>query len=120
MAQSKTAKILSIEEQITALEKKKKEYLQEQKEIDRKARNHRLCKRGGYVEKYLPDIIDFTEEQFEIFVKKVLLTPFTTRAINEIKAQAETINTEPQNGSAAVQNGEAASPKGEETARRAS
>jgi len=45
-----------------------KQLEKQQAERDRKARNHRLCKRHGFIEKMLPDIIDLTDEQYESFV----------------------------------------------------
>ena len=41
----------------------------QQKEQDRKVRNHRLCKRHGLIESLLPDIINLTDKQFEDFVR---------------------------------------------------
>ena len=40
-----------------------------QKAEERKARNHRLCERGGIVEKLLPDLASLNKEQFDIFFK---------------------------------------------------
>jgi hypothetical protein len=65
-------------------EKELKELLKKKKEEDRKARNHRLCERGGKVEKVLPDLIRLTEDQFEIFVQKTLLTGFAARILKEL------------------------------------
>jgi hypothetical protein len=62
--------------QIEASEKKiqeEKKHLKllerKQTERDRKDRNHRLCRRHGYLESVLPEIINLTEEQFQEFVK---------------------------------------------------
>ncbi|MCL2798623.1 MAG: DUF3847 domain-containing protein, partial [Firmicutes bacterium] len=68
------------------LEKEKKQLINEQKEEVRKMRTHRLCKRGGLVEKLLPDIIAFTDEQFDLFVDNTLLIADTKRIIAEIKS----------------------------------
>jgi hypothetical protein len=61
-----------------------KKLLQEQKAAERKARNHRLCKRGGIVEKLLPGLPGLSDEQFDTFVQKVLLTPHTTKIMSEL------------------------------------
>ena len=61
-----------------------KKLLQQQKAEERKARNHRLCKRGGLVEKFLPDLARLTDEQFDIFVEKTLLTPHTAKVLTEL------------------------------------
>ena len=58
-----------------------KELLQQQKAQARKDRNHRLCKRGGQVEKLLPSLAELTEEQFETFVQKTLLTGFAEKIL---------------------------------------
>jgi restriction endonuclease S subunit len=61
----------------------------EQKEAERKARDQRLFKRGGIVEKHLPDLIGLTDKQFDVFIEKVLLTPHTSRIIASLKAENE-------------------------------
>jgi len=45
-----------------------KQLEKQQAERDRKDRNHRLCKRHGFIESLLPDIISLTEEQFQGFI----------------------------------------------------
>jgi len=73
----------TLEEQIQAAQTKKersknrlKELLQQQKEKDRTARTHRLCKRMGMLENMLPDIITLTDEQFEVFLKRTTANSF--------------------------------------------
>ena len=58
--------------------------LQQQKTAERKARNHRLCERGGKIESLLPALAKLTEEQFHTFVEKTLLTPHTKRVLDEL------------------------------------
>ena len=79
MAKTKIEKIRGIEEQIQQLENERKRLLQQHKEQERKARTNRLCKRGGLLEKMLPDTITLTDEQFQTFMEKTMLTPFTRR-----------------------------------------
>jgi hypothetical protein len=67
MGQSTTQRIESIQTQIQELEKQQKQLLQRQKEAERKARTHRLCKRGGEIEKNLPGIDTLSEEEFKAF-----------------------------------------------------
>ena len=78
-------KIASIEEEMRQLEKRKKEYLQKEKEAERKARNHRISKRGGFLESVLPALKEFSDEQFEAFIKRTLLTDYAAREMNKIK-----------------------------------
>ena len=78
----------TLEEKIAAAQKEAeqkqsrlKTLLQKQKAEERKARNHRLCKRGGIIEKLLPDLIRLTDEQFDDFVEKTLLTGYAEKVI---------------------------------------
>ena len=75
--------------------------MQQQKKEERKARNHRLCERGGKVESLLPGLAKLTDEQFHIFVEKTLLTPHTKRILDELFPDKTTTgqsggNTAPQ------------------------
>ena len=80
-------KLTSVEEQIRQLENQKKLLLQQQKTQDRKARDHRLCKRGAYLEKIMPDTIPLTDEQFYQFLDKTLAGDYARRALDGIKAK---------------------------------
>ena len=53
-----------------------------QKEQERKARNHRLCSRGGYLEGKLPETITLTDEQYYSFLEKTLFTEHSRRILN--------------------------------------
>ncbi len=70
--------------QIEQYEKQLKTLVKKQNEKDRKERTHRLCERGGAVEKLLPGLIRLTPEQFDNFVQKVLLTPYTKQILDEL------------------------------------
>ncbi|MCL2079817.1 MAG: DUF3847 domain-containing protein [Oscillospiraceae bacterium] len=61
-----------------------KKLLQEQKAEERKARNHRFCKRGGFMEKLLPDLALLTDEQFETFFKKTTANNYGRNALAEL------------------------------------
>ena len=50
-------------------EKELNKLLKEQKEKDRAARTHRLCKRMGLLESMLPDTILLTESRFIILIQ---------------------------------------------------
>ena len=97
--------------QIEASEKKIQEELRrlkqlgrQQKEQDRKDRNHRLCKRHGFLESILPVIINLTEEQFQTFVKNHIANKHGIAAISNLLEQTTqldttaTADTKPQNG----------------------
>ena len=78
---------LRFEEEIRQLENKKKRLIQEQKEQERKDRTNRLCKRMGLFEKLLPDTIPLTEEQFQTFLEKTVLTEHSRRILDGLTAQ---------------------------------
>ena len=65
-----------------------KKLLQEQKADERKARNHRFCKRGGFMEKLLPDLALLTDEQFETFFKKTAASNYGRNALAELVPSA--------------------------------
>jgi hypothetical protein len=91
---------------IEQYEAQMKDLLQKQKLQEKKDRTHRLCERGGIVEKLLPGLIRLTPEQFDTFVQEVLLTPFTKRVLDRLAPPAEQ-----QNGGDTAQSGEAAAPE---------
>ncbi len=82
-----------------------KDLLKRQKKEERKARTHRLCERGGLVEKLMPDLIRLTTEQFEVFVEKALLTGYAAKILSGLlpppaKPQDDT-ETAPDGGATA-------------------
>ncbi|MCL2199418.1 MAG: DUF3847 domain-containing protein [Defluviitaleaceae bacterium] len=58
-----------------------------QKTVDDDARNHRLCKRHGLLESFLPITIDFTDEQYEKFVKQHITNKHGIAALANITGQ---------------------------------
>jgi len=89
----------TIEERIEArLEEKRqleaqiKKLLQEQRTQKNKERTHRLCKRGGLVEKYLPELIELTDDQFQVFINKCLLSNYTMKTLSELVATNENLD----------------------------
>ena len=88
-----------------------KKLIQEQKAEERKARNHRFCKRGGYMEKLLPSLALLTDEQFESFFKNTTANNYGRKAL------AELVPPEPE--SAAVQSDGDTEPQATETANTA-
>jgi hypothetical protein len=84
MAMSKRDKIAAVELEIEQLLNQKKELIAQQKEIDRKDRTNRLCKRGGYIESVLPDTISLTNEQFQELMKRTLLTDYARRILSSL------------------------------------
>ena len=115
------AKRRTPEEQIEAVKKELEQkqarlekLLKDQKKQDDKARTHRLCKRGGKVEKLFPRLIEMSEEQFETFIQKTLLTGYAEKIINQILSPPSP--AKPQGKKDTTQDGESAAPKPEEAA----
>ena len=80
-------KITGVEEQIKQLENCKRELLQQQKTQERKERDRRLCSRGAYLEKIVPDTIPLTDEQFYQFINKTLQTDYARKILDGLKKQ---------------------------------
>ena len=68
-------------------QKRLKQLQNQQSEMERKARTHRMCKRHGYQESVLPELADLTDEQFEMFVKQHIANQHGRRALANIMAQ---------------------------------
>nr|AGS52514.1 hypothetical protein [uncultured bacterium contig00005] len=83
--------------------------LQQQKAQDRKERAHRLCSRGALVEKLLPGLAELTDEQFDVFVNKTLLTGYAERTLRQL-LPAEPESGAGRNGGADAQQGGDAKP----------
>jgi len=77
MSKSTSQKLETVQAEIEQLNNRKKLLLQKQKADERKARTHRLCQRGGYLEKILPGYKDLSEEEFFAFANDRLLPWYT-------------------------------------------
>ena len=84
-------KPLTLEERLEQvnkdLEKLKKEkdgILKEQSQEREKVRLNRIYQRGEAVENQLPALKEITEEQFKLFLEKVVLTPHSRTALADI------------------------------------
>ena len=80
-------------EEIRQRENRLKELLQKQKDLDRKARTHRLCERGGYLESVLPDTIPLTLEQFKAFINKTLTTDFASKTLHALTMPCRSLSS---------------------------
>jgi predicted nuclease with TOPRIM domain len=96
--------------EMNELQKKHDELLAKYNAEEQKKRTHRLCKRGGYVEKYLPEIIGLTDKQFYSYVEKVMLTDDARFILMAISEEPET-PTVPPTDVATAQGGENAALK---------
>jgi len=80
-----------------------KELKNEHKENERSKRNHRLCKRHGYIESVLPESLQLTDEQFETFVKQHIANQHGRRALAALLEQTAK-NTTPATEEVKAQN----------------
>jgi len=93
MAQTKLQQqIEASAKRIQEEQKRFKSLEKQQAERDRKDRNHRLCKRHGFLESILPDTINLTEEQFQEFVKNHIANKHGIAAIADYMAKNATSN----------------------------
>ena len=111
------AKRKTVEQQIAeTMEKIKQEQnalkklQKKQTEQNNKARNHRLCKRHGFLESILPDLIDLTDEQYQKFVKQHIANSHGINALEKIKVQASTTPQKPAEATAQSANTAIAKP----------
>jgi len=102
MAKTTAEKIANKDERIQQLMNEKKQLIQKQKADERRTRTSRLCRRHGLLEKYLPDLITITDEQFETFVKKAINNNYGRDALAEIVDKADK-TAEPQTAETAAQ-----------------
>ena len=87
-------RIAKIEEQMTQLANQRKQEVQKHKAEERKARTKRLCSRHGLLEKYMPDLITITDEQFETFIRKGINTSYGRDTLTKIIASGEESDTQ--------------------------
>ena len=97
MSKTKTERIEGIDERIAQLEAQKKQLIQQQKIAERKERTSRLCRRHGLLEKYMPELITITDEQFEMFVQKAVANDYGRDILAKImtKPNASTVEIPP-------------------------
>jgi len=84
MKKTTDEKINNVDEQMRILADEKKTLQKKKREEEQEEQKQRCHKRGIKVEKQLPDFAKMTDEQFDIFAKKVLFTEQTKRIISEI------------------------------------
>ena len=88
MSKSRLERIDGIKEEIEQLKTRQRLLQQQHNAQERKARTHRLCRRGGLVEKLLPGTISLPDEQFDTFVEKTLLTGYAEKILRGLAAQS--------------------------------
>jgi len=64
-----------------------KRLMQQQKAEERKARNHRISKRGAHLESLLPDTIMLSDVRFFTFLEKTVANDYGRRALAALVAE---------------------------------
>ena len=77
-------KLAEKNEKIKRLQKQKQAIISRENAKERKARNHRLCRRHGLLEKFIPRLITLTDAQFEAFIRTGIDTKYGRERIDEI------------------------------------
>jgi len=77
------------DERIKQLQKQKQKIRKDENKKIRKQRDNRLYRRHGLLEKFMPKIIDITDEQFEVFIRKGINTTYGRNCLNEIIDKGE-------------------------------
>ena len=72
---------------IQQLQKQKQAIIKRENAKERKERTHRLCRRHGLFENYLPELIAMTDQQFEMFIKRGIKTKYGIKILYEILEQ---------------------------------
>ena len=67
-----TAEIEDVKKKIRQFENREKIIKQKLSVEERKARNHRLCKRGGFMESLVPELIAMPDEEAAAFLRLAL------------------------------------------------
>ena len=85
--------IEKVQEEIRQKENRIKELVAKQKAEEKKARNHRLCKRHGLLESLLPEIIEITDEQYKTFLERAVANNYGRDILAKIIAQGDKNDT---------------------------
>jgi hypothetical protein len=95
MPKCKLQKVEELRRKREELHNREKKLLQAHKAEERKARTKRLCLRHGMLEKYMPDLMSITDQQFEEFIKRGINTTYGNKILGEIVAKGERATSEP-------------------------
>ena len=93
MAKKKTAQDLRteqerLENELKIKNQKLKTLKQQEKELARKERTHRLCTHGAMLEQYLPPE-EYTDEQIDRFLRTLFQIPEVMQILHRVKAEFE-------------------------------
>jgi len=93
MSKTKTyeEQMANADAKIQQLMNRKKQLRQKHNAEERKERTSRLCRRHGLLEKYMPDLITLTDEQFENFIRRGINTSYGQKILGEIISQTKEV-----------------------------
>ena len=78
----------NLEEELKLKTQKLKVLRQQEKELARKERTHRLCTHGAMLEQYLPPE-QYTDEQIDTFLRTLFQIPEVDAILSRIKAETD-------------------------------
>ena len=105
MAKTKLDRIEKLNDEIAQIKKRQALLRQQHNKQVQKDRTHRLSKRGGLVEKLLPDLSKLNDTQFDSFVEKVLLTGHAEKILRQLVPLAPEHADKRDGNTGATQNG---------------
>jgi hypothetical protein len=76
-------------ERMEQMQNEMKRLKRQQSAEERKARNHRICVRGGHIEKILPDTIGLSDARFFTFLEKTVANDFGKKILVTLKAEQD-------------------------------
>ena len=101
MSKTRLEKIADYDEKIAQIKNLQKQERQKHNKEERAARTRRLCSRHGLLEKMLPEIITITDEQYQTFLEKAVLSDQSRRILDGLTKQNAGTAPSPSAGSAA-------------------
>ena len=84
-----TERIETQREKIVQMQNEVKRLKRIQNTEDRKARNHRICVRGGHIESILPDTIGLSDARFFTFLERTVANDFGRKILTTLKAEQD-------------------------------
>ena len=81
-------KIACRDERIQQLVNEKRKLQQQENARQRKARDSRLYRRHGLLEKYMPGLAAITDRQYEMFIRRAINTTYGQKILGELAAES--------------------------------
>ena len=114
MSKTRLEKIADYDEQIAHIKNLQKMERQKHSKEERAARTRRLCSRHGLLEKMLPEIVTISDEQYQTFLERAVMTETARKLLSDMSKQT-TATAPPQASGSAAQTSKPTTPKPAET-----